>query len=70
MARSNMWVARDKDGELRSYNSPPTRNEEGGYWVDSDLEGSVKIDSTSFSYVTWESDPLLIVVGFKDIDEG
>lgn len=70
MARNNMWVARDKDGELRCYNNPPNKNEEEGFWVDSDLSGSVKIDPSSFPYVTWESEPLLIVVGFKDIDEG
>lgn len=59
MKTDNLWVARDKDGELYLYESRPTKESDDSlvWTVDSDAYFE-KLDRESFPNLKWEDDPI------------
>lgn len=62
-----LWIARDKDGKLRLFNSKPQKHESKAhnhYWIET-VGGSFIIDSDSFPEVTFKNSPKQVEVTLK-----
>ena len=55
------WVARDKSGEISLYRLEPNRSMKADVW-DALLCDTLLIDRTAFPDLTWEDEPLKVVV--------
>ena len=51
-----MWIARDKDGTLRLFDTTPVKHEEG-YWTSPRGYYDIELNSSLFPEVTWENSP-------------
>ena len=54
-----MWIARDKNGHLFTFNKCPKKQSDGGFKVNSDSE-YIEIDNRKFPEITWKNSPLEI----------
>lgn len=53
-----MYLARDKNRELYLFDKRPVRGNEC-WWAESGVDGTyLRLDSSLFPELTWESDPL------------
>lgn len=51
-----MWVARDKDGDLKFFANKPIRNED--YWAEHPLGEFCRINDWLFPELKWEDEPI------------
>jgi len=55
-----MFVARDKNGDLYLFNELPNRGNEC-WWAQSGLDGTyLRLSSSLYPEVTWESEPIKV----------
>lgn len=65
---NNIWIAREKDNELYAYKDRPFREIRGGMetgqWASKSLY-AYRLDKSWFPELTWESEPIELVVKQK-----
>lgn len=65
----SIWIARDKDGSLYLYEEKPVRIDCGDYWSFRDLDDNpicCEIDGYLFPELTWDSEPIELVIKEKE----
>lgn len=63
-----LWIARDKDGTLRLFDTIPVKHEEG-YWTSPRGYYDIELNSSLFPEVTWENSPKKIELVEEDFVE-
>ena len=58
---NNIWIARDKDGDLFAFLSEPTRYEETGEWAAAGERNASMLLDSWFPELTWDDDPMELV---------
>ena len=61
---NSIWIARDKTGFLWAYTEKPV--EYNGSWIPSTDEFPYDIDERLFPELTWESEPIELVIKGKE----
>jgi len=57
-----MYLARDKDNQLYLFKDLPLRGNEC-WWAETGIDGTyLRLDTTLYPEVTWESDPLPVAL--------
>lgn len=65
-----MWIARDRDGSLFSYENKPWRQEVDKMWLDSSIYMDYKypstgclelLDNESYPQLKWEDEPIEVL---------
>lgn len=62
---SSIWIARDASGILCAFREKPHRAENGDFWVSSSDYDYSTIDDSWFPELTWEDEPIELVVKTK-----
>lgn len=63
-----LWIARDKDGTLRLFDTIPVKHEEG-YWTSPRGYYDIELNSNLFPEVTWENSPKKVELVVEDFVE-
>ncbi|MBW2505239.1 MAG: hypothetical protein JRE16_11830 [Deltaproteobacteria bacterium] len=63
-----MYLARDKNKDLYLFSSKPHRGRDC-WWAETGVDGTyLKIEKSLYPEVTWESEPLEVIVSLKPDD--
>lgn len=63
---NSIWIARDKNGVIAAYLSKPVRDDLSDSWVTDDGAHCCCIYSDWFPNLTWESEPIELVIKEKE----
>ncbi|MBW2476306.1 MAG: hypothetical protein JRE63_03155 [Deltaproteobacteria bacterium] len=63
-----MYLARDKNKDLYLFSSKPQRGRDC-WWAETGVDGTyLKIEKSLYPEVTWESEPLEVILSLKPDD--
>jgi len=64
-----MFIARDKNNDLYLFNGLPVRGNEC-WWAETGLDGSyLRLDTSLYPEITWESEPLPVAITAASTNE-